>query len=150
MDWLLLNKWSFVLRGSLSVEYKLSPRNENMNLLIRIKFLNLLHIYVLIKTEKFTVRNKVLLVLGWRTSAHHEDCKFECTLINSLFCTLVQAFLGILTNTIIVTAILPSLILFVLVSLVNTNICEHKYFTQILFSKKFNFILYRNILHKFY
>jgi hypothetical protein len=63
MDWLILNKWSFVLRGSLSVEYKLSPRNENLNLLVRIKFLNLLHIYVLIKTVKFTVPNKVLLVL---------------------------------------------------------------------------------------
>lgn len=146
MDWLILNKWSFVLSSSLSVEYKFSPRNEHLNLLVRFKFLNLFYIYVFIKTEKFTVPNKVLLVLGQKTGAHREDCKFECILIDSLFCTLVQAFLGILTNTIIVTTILPFLILFVLVSLVNTNICEHKYFTQILFGKKFNLILNKNIL----
>jgi len=26
------------------------------------------------KTEKFTNSNEVLLVLGWRTGAHREDC----------------------------------------------------------------------------
>ena len=31
-----------------------------------------IYIYILIKTEKFTGPNKVLLVLSWRTSAHHE------------------------------------------------------------------------------
>ena len=36
--------------------YKSSPRNENMNLL---------------------VQNKVLLVLGWITNAHREDCKSQ-------------------------------------------------------------------------
>jgi len=46
-----------------------SPRNENLNLLVRIKFFNLF----LIKTEKITGPYKVLLVLGQRTGAHRED-----------------------------------------------------------------------------
>jgi hypothetical protein len=52
-----------------------SPQNENLNLLVQIKFLNLLHtcnIY-LNKNWKFTGPNKVLLVLGRRTGAHRED-----------------------------------------------------------------------------
>ena len=34
----------------------------------------LIYIYIKIKTEKFTGPNKVLLVLGRMTGAHHEDC----------------------------------------------------------------------------
>jgi hypothetical protein len=46
---------------------------ENLNLLVEIKFLNLfLYSYKKI-TLKFTVPNKVLLVLGQRTDAHCED-----------------------------------------------------------------------------
>jgi hypothetical protein len=45
-----------------------SPRNENLNLLIRIYFC-----ITLKNTENFTGKNKVLLALGQRTSAHHED-----------------------------------------------------------------------------
>ena len=45
-----------------------SPRNENLNLLIRIYFC-----IALKNTEKFTGKNKVLLALGQRTIAHHED-----------------------------------------------------------------------------
>jgi hypothetical protein len=46
--------------------------HENLNLLVEIKFLNLF-LYFLIKTEKFTGPNKVLLVLGRRTGADRED-----------------------------------------------------------------------------
>ena len=50
-------------------------RNENLNLLIWIKFLNLFYINIKIKTEKFTGPNKVLLVLSRRTGAHL-DCEY--------------------------------------------------------------------------
>jgi len=50
-----------------------SPRNENFDLLVRIKFWNLFFIYFWIKTEKFTCPNKVLLGLGQRTSAYREN-----------------------------------------------------------------------------
>ena len=45
-----------------------SPRNENFNLLVQIKSLNIEKVKK--KTEKFTGLNKVLLVLGLRTGAH--------------------------------------------------------------------------------
>ena len=51
-----------------------SPRNENLNLLVGIKFLNLFLYISKIKTEIFSGLNKVLLVLGWRTCAYREDC----------------------------------------------------------------------------
>jgi hypothetical protein len=41
-----------------------SPRNENLNLLVGIKFLNLFLYISKIKTEIFSGLNKVLLVLG--------------------------------------------------------------------------------------
>jgi hypothetical protein len=44
-----------------------SPRNENLNLLVRINFLNLL-LY-----SKNLLVQTVLLVLGQRTGAHCED-----------------------------------------------------------------------------
>ena len=50
----------------------ISHRNENLNLLVRIKFLNLN------KNEKLTGSKKVLLVLGQRTVAQHEDCYQLC------------------------------------------------------------------------
>ena len=70
-----------------------SSWNENLNLLVRIKFLNLFFNRVLNKNWKnvlvrtkfywswtggpvLIVRNKVLLVLDWRTGAHHEEQKF--------------------------------------------------------------------------
>ena len=57
-------------------DFKLShsPRNENLNLLVGIKFLNLFLYTSKIKTEIFSGLNKVLLVLGWRTCAYCEDC----------------------------------------------------------------------------
>ena len=51
-----------------------SPRNENLNLLVRIRFYNLFYISKFIKTEKFTGLNKVLLVFGQRSGIHREDC----------------------------------------------------------------------------
>ena len=56
---------------------KSSPQNENFNLQVRIKFLNLFLYSSQIKAEKFTDPNKVLLVLGRKTDAHREDCKSE-------------------------------------------------------------------------
>jgi len=56
-----------------------SPQNENLNLLVGIKFLEfMLYTDKYVKnTEKFTGLNKVLLVLGWRprTGAHRENCQ---------------------------------------------------------------------------
>jgi hypothetical protein len=55
--------------------YQVSPRNENLKLLVWIKFLSLFYIFIYkIKTEKFSCSNKVLPVLGWKTGAHREDC----------------------------------------------------------------------------
>ena len=59
--------------------HRFSPRNENLNLLVQIKFLNSFFIYssnFFIKTEKITGPNKVLLVLGPRTVAHCEEQSF--------------------------------------------------------------------------
>jgi hypothetical protein len=52
-----------------------SPRNENLNLLIRIYFCITLKNTENFtgKNKVFTGKNKVLLALGQRTSAHHED-----------------------------------------------------------------------------
>ena len=51
-----------------------SPRNQNLNFLVRIKILNFFLYYSKIKTEKLTDPNKVLLVLGCRTGGHREVC----------------------------------------------------------------------------
>jgi len=78
----------FVLIFGLDRDHCNSPRNENLNLLLQIKFLNLFYIiHIYIKIEKFTGPNKVLLVLGWRTGGHREDCvsHWLCTSIDSHF-----------------------------------------------------------------
>jgi len=53
-----------------------SPRNVNLYLLVQIISFNLFLYKSLKKTETFTGPNKVLLVLGWRTGAHLDDCIF--------------------------------------------------------------------------
>jgi hypothetical protein len=42
---------------------------EVLSLSLHVVFIN-----ETLATEKFTGLNKVLLVLGWRTGAHREDC----------------------------------------------------------------------------
>jgi hypothetical protein len=54
--------------------YLNSPRNENLNLLVQIISLNIFLYSSKKKPEKFTCPNKGLLVLGWGTGAHREDC----------------------------------------------------------------------------
>ena len=51
-----------------------SPRIENLNLLVRIKSLNLFLYSSLRKAKKFTGPNQVLLILGLRTGTHREGC----------------------------------------------------------------------------
>jgi hypothetical protein len=51
-----------------------SPQNENFNLLVRIKSLNLFLYSSLKKLKYLLVSNKVLLVLVQRTGAHREEC----------------------------------------------------------------------------
>ena len=51
-----------------------SPRNENLNLLVRIKFLNLFLYSSKYKLKNLLVRTKFYWSLGRRTSAHREDC----------------------------------------------------------------------------
>jgi len=43
--------------------------------------LNLFYIYIYIKTEKFTSPNKVLLILGRKIGAHHEDCRISDVMV---------------------------------------------------------------------
>ena len=63
--WFIQDSIFFVLIFGLDRDHCNSPRNENLNLLLRIKFLNLFYIiHIYIKIEKFTGPNKVLLVLG--------------------------------------------------------------------------------------
>jgi len=73
-----------------------SPRNENLNLLVRIKFLNLFYIY-LNKNWKFTGRNQVLLVLGQRTSAYREDCPLMAQLF-IIFFQFMSDFINLLSG----------------------------------------------------
>jgi hypothetical protein len=67
-------KWLERINGSFdSVVFSINiRRNENLNLLVQIKFLNLF-LYGSLKKNCFTGTNKALLVLGRRTGAHHED-----------------------------------------------------------------------------
>ena len=51
----------------------ISPRNENFNVLVQIKFLNIFLYISKKKTNKFTGPNKVLLVMDRSTGAHCED-----------------------------------------------------------------------------
>ena len=51
-----------------------SPRNENLNLLVLIKFLNLFLYSCKQKLKKIIGPSKDLLVLVQRTGAHREDC----------------------------------------------------------------------------
>jgi hypothetical protein len=50
-----------------------SPRKENLNLLVRSKFLNFFFYIALNKNWNFTGPNRYLLFFGRRTGAHTED-----------------------------------------------------------------------------
>jgi hypothetical protein len=70
-----LQNWRYISMKWTNVNNKkYCPRNENLNLLVRIKFLNLFLYIFKKKLKNLLVLNKVLLVLGWRTGAHYADC----------------------------------------------------------------------------
>ena len=58
-----------------AIFYTCSHRNEHFNFLVRIKFLNLFHIY-LNKNWTFNRSEQSLLILGRTTCVNREDCTF--------------------------------------------------------------------------
>ena len=77
----------FVLWWYWNLLYVSNPRNEHLNLLARIKFLNLSYIYLNKNWKIYWSPNTVLLVLCRGTGAHCEDCVSWSSLwYRSCFC----------------------------------------------------------------
>jgi hypothetical protein len=74
IKWWQLNIWpNFKVQGLAVLHFIVTVGSSIMSITHTLKWE--------IKIEKFTGPNKVFLILGRRTSAHHEDCKSAISLI---------------------------------------------------------------------